>query len=104
MPNNMKKAGMSYKKGGSKKMQAGGGFTYGAGDGDITPQKANMESMAKGGGLKGFMKGGGVMDGMMDKKMKYGGNKGDMRMSAKRDYMKYGGNKGDIRRSAKRDY
>ena len=38
---------------------------------------------------------------------KYGGNKGDLRRSAKRDYMemqKYGGNKGDIRRSAKRDY
>jgi hypothetical protein len=48
------------------------------------------------------------MDGMMDKKMKYGGNRGDERMSAKRDYMKkggqYGGNKGDIRRSAKKDY
>ena len=38
---------------------------------------------------------------------KYGGNKGDLRRSAKRDYMemqKYGGNKGDIRRSAKKDY
>tara|TARA_R110000824_G_scaffold287608_1_gene475694 strand:+ start:1752 stop:3191 length:1440 start_codon:yes stop_codon:yes gene_type:complete len=37
----------------------------------------------------------------------YGGNKGDERRSAKRDYMetdKYGGNKGDERRSAKRDY
>ena len=54
-----------------KKMKAGGGFTYGAGDGDMTPQKSGMEMMAKGGGLKGFMK---------------GGNKGDMRRSAKRDY------------------
>jgi hypothetical protein len=105
---------MGTKKGQMRKtsrkayMQDGGGFTYGAGDGDMTPQKANMESMAKGGGLKGFMAGGGVMDGMMDKKMKYGGNRGDERMSAKRDYMKkggqYGGNKGDIRRSAKKDY
>ena len=36
----------------------------------------------------------------------YGGNKGDLRRSAKRDYTegKYGGNKGDLRRSAKRDY
>ena len=74
---------MGTKKGQMRKtsrkayMQDGGGFTYGAGDGDMTPQKANMESMAKGGGLKGFMAGGGVMDGMMDKKMKYGGNRGD---------------------------
>ena len=99
MPNNMKNAGIKYKMGKE---------TFGAGDGDMTPQKANMESMAKGGGLMGFMSGGGVMDGMMEKKMKYGGNKGDERMSAKRDYMKkggqYGGNKGDIRRSAKKDY
>ena len=44
-----------------------GGFTYGAGDGDNTPQKENMTSMAKGGGLMGFTNGGGVMDGMMTK-------------------------------------
>ncbi len=62
------------------KYQGGGGFTYGAGDGDITPQKANMESMAKGGGLMGFTTGGGVMDGMMDKKGKGGGTgKGNAR-------------------------
>ena len=54
MPNNMKKAGMSY--------TYGGGFTKGAGDGDITPSKAGMESMAKDGGLKGFMEGGSVLD------------------------------------------
>ncbi len=54
MSNNMKKAGTSY--------TYGGGFTKGAGDGDITPSKAGMESMAKGGGLKGFMSGGSVID------------------------------------------
>lgn len=31
----------------------------------ITPAKANMRAMAKGGGLKGFMKGGGAYDGLM---------------------------------------
>ena len=98
------KKGMMRKTSRKAYMKEGGGFTYGAGDGDITPQKANMESMAKGGGLKGFMAGGGVMDGMMDKKMKYGGNKGDERRSATRDYMKYGGNKGDIRRSPRKDH
>jgi len=38
---------------------------------------------------------------------KYGGNKGDERRSAKKDYdgmSRYGGNKGDIKRSAKKDY
>jgi len=43
-----------------------GGFTYGAGDGDMTPQKANMRAMAKGGGLKGYMSGGGVIDGLVE--------------------------------------
>mgnify|MGYP003679924258 CR=1 FL=1 len=43
-----------------------GGFTYGAGDGDMTPQKANMRAMAKGGGLKGYMDGGGVYDGLVE--------------------------------------
>jgi hypothetical protein len=40
------------------------------------------------------------------KEGKYGGNKGDFRRSAKKDYTEgtYGGNEGDIRRSAKRDY
>jgi len=40
------------------------------------------------------------------KEGKYGGNKGELRRSAKRDYTegKYGGNKGDFRRSAKKDY
>ena len=57
-----------------------GGFTYGAGDGDMTPQKANMESMAKGGGLMGFTNGGGVMDNMMNKKGAGGGTgKGNAR-------------------------
>ena len=39
--------------------------TYGAGDGYTTPQKANMTAMAKGGGLKGYMSGGGVYDNLM---------------------------------------
>lgn len=83
---------MGTKKGQMRKtsrkayMQDGGGFTYGAGDGDMTPAKANMESMAKGGGLMGFRNGGGVMDGMMDKK-EYGGKAGDMSKS-RRDYSK----------------
>lgn len=50
-----------------KKKYNMGGKTYGAGDGDITPQKANMESMAKGGGLMGFMSGGSVLDPLMNK-------------------------------------
>jgi len=39
--------------------------TYGAGDGYTTPQKANMTAMADGGGLKGYMSGGGVYDNLM---------------------------------------
>ena len=39
--------------------------TYGAGDGRVTPQKANMTAMADGGGLKGYMSGGGVYDNLM---------------------------------------
>ena len=34
--------------------------TYGAGNGRMTPQKANMRAMADGGGLKGYMSGGDV--------------------------------------------
>ena len=40
-------------------------------------------------------------------RQKYGGNKGDEKRSAKKDYdgmSRYGGNKGDIKRSAKKDY
>jgi len=54
----------------NKNYNYGGGFTKGAGDGDITPGKAGMESMAKSGGLKGFMDGGSVIDYKM-----YGGTK-----------------------------
>jgi hypothetical protein len=54
----------------SKKYNYGGGFTRGAGDGDMTPGKAGMVSMAKDGGLKGFMAGGSVIDYKM-----YGGTK-----------------------------
>ena len=52
----------------------GGGFTMGAGDGDMTPAKAGMMEMAKGGGLMGFMNGGSVLDPMMGQ-MKMGGQK-----------------------------
>jgi hypothetical protein len=44
-----------------------GGATYGAGDGDMSPQKVAMTSMAAGGGLKGFMAGGSVLDPLMNK-------------------------------------
>jgi hypothetical protein len=57
---NVKKYGKGYNMGGS---------TMGAGDGDMTPQKAGMRAMAKGGGLMGFMEGGSVLDPMM-----YGGS------------------------------
>ena len=66
------------------------GFTYGAGDGDISPRDANMESMARGGGLMGFRNGGGVMDGM-EKASSYkrGGTKTGMkRKTARRAYVK----------------
>tara|TARA_R110000787_G_scaffold1636_1_gene7056 strand:- start:1129 stop:1365 length:237 start_codon:yes stop_codon:yes gene_type:complete len=68
-----------------------GGFTMGAGDGDITPRDANMNMMAKGGGLMGFMNGGGVMDGMMkgDVYGNGGGTKrGGVRKTARRAYTK----------------
>tara|TARA_R100001440_G_scaffold74555_3_gene100181 strand:+ start:746 stop:1039 length:294 start_codon:yes stop_codon:yes gene_type:complete len=78
MPVNMERAGMSYKKGGSKKKKKmsmrkyniGGDrdpkMSMGDGGMGMTAREMNMESMAKGGGLKGmFMNGGGVMDGMM---------------------------------------
>ena len=57
---NVKKYGKGYNMGGS---------TMGAGDGDMTPQKAGMRAMAEGGGLMGFLKGGSVLDPMM-----YGGS------------------------------
>lgn len=74
-----------YKKGGAKKKGAQalfdklkgmgyskmGGSTYGAGDGDITPNRARMNQMAKGGGLMGYMNGGDVLD---PKTMGYGGS------------------------------
>ena len=88
MPNNMRRAGMSYKIGGSssakKKIKSENKMTYNMGgtgmggftssdDGmrDITPQTMAMESMAAGGGLKGFVNGGSVLDnvqGMMKRR------------------------------------
>jgi len=53
--------------------QYGGGFTDGAGDGDITPKKARMNMMSKGGGLMGYMDGGSVLDPSTMSSMKYGG-------------------------------
>ena len=52
----------------------GGGFTMGAGDGDMTPAKAGMRAMAASGGLMGFLEGGSVIDPMMGQ-MKRGGQK-----------------------------
>ena len=68
MPNNMI---TKYGSGGKapKKMNKGG-MSYGAGDGDVTPRDANMNMMAKNGGLVGFPTGGSVLDGMMT----YGGS------------------------------
>jgi len=63
MPNNMKKAGMNY--------EYGGGFTNGAGDGDVTPTRARMDQMSKGGGLMGYMNGGDVLN---PNTMGYGGS------------------------------
>jgi|SaaInl47_10m_RNA_FD_contig_51_1294919_length_1021_multi_4_in_0_out_0_3 hypothetical protein len=75
------KVGPKYGKGGSTmqstdKYTYGGGFTMGAGDGDMTPGKAGMRAIAKGGGLMGFMEGGDVTQpGSMDY-YKMGGGKG----------------------------
>jgi len=62
-----------------KGYQYGGGFTMGAGDGDMSPAKAGMIAMAKGGGLMGFMSGGSVLDPMM-KKMQPGGEAKDFKV------------------------
>ena len=69
MPNNMITKYESGGKAPKKKMQMGG-KSYGAGDGYITPRDANMNMMAKNGGLVGFPTGGSVLDGMMT----YGGS------------------------------
>ena len=53
-----------------KGYQNGGGFTMGAGDGDMSPAKAGMIAMAKGGGLMGFMNGGSPLDVLTDPRMK----------------------------------
>ena len=55
-----------YGNGGSKPMKGYnmGGSTMGAGDGDMTPQKAGMREMAASGGLMGFLDGGSVLDPM----------------------------------------
>mgnify|MGYP003149762606 CR=1 FL=1 len=75
--------------------------------GDITETEDDEEMMEdeEYGGNKGDLRRSAKRDYTEDKP--YGGNKGDLRRSAKKDYTeraKYGGNKGDIRRSAKKDY
>jgi hypothetical protein len=74
-----------YKDGGAKKKSAQalfdklkgmgyskmGGSTYGVGNGNMTPGKARMNQMAKGGGLMGYMNGGDVLD---PSTMGYGGS------------------------------
>ena len=90
MPKNMENAGISYQRGGSngkKKKMNMGGISYGAGDGNITPRDANMNLMAKNGGLVGFKPGGSVLDGMM---MSSGGGTkaGSVRKTARRAYKK----------------
>ena len=47
-----------------------GSDTFGAGDGNVTPAKAGMDMMAKGGGLMGFMNGDSVLDAQMGKEYK----------------------------------
>ena len=75
MPNNMRKAGMTYGSGGSsspkkkmKKMQDGGMFNTGTPQEDNmmmrnggNPGKERMQAYAKNGGLMGYMAGGDVM-------------------------------------------
>tara|TARA_R100000541_G_scaffold2918_1_gene9473 strand:- start:7320 stop:7661 length:342 start_codon:yes stop_codon:yes gene_type:complete len=113
MPNNMSRAGMNYKIGGSssakkkkkkenkmKRYNMGGdtlmatgagGFTS-SDDGmrDLTPQAMAMETMAAAGGLEMFSNGSGsVLDPMMNKMKKGGGTKkGMMRKTARRAYKK----------------
>tara|TARA_Y100000361_G_C11037650_1_gene278161 strand:+ start:45 stop:263 length:219 start_codon:yes stop_codon:yes gene_type:complete len=62
--------------------------SYGDGDMNETPRQAAMESMAKGGGLKGFMDGGSVLDPIMGKMKRGGTKKGMRRKTARRAYMK----------------
>jgi hypothetical protein len=75
--------------------------------GDITETEDDEEMMEdeEYGGNKGDLRRSAKRD--YTERAKYGGNKGDLRRSAKRDYTEdkpYGGNKGDLRRSAKKDY
>jgi len=63
MPNNMRIAGRKYTVGGARDKKN----SYGDGGMDGSPQSYNMNKMAAGGGLKGFMAGGSVIDGLMDK-------------------------------------
>ena len=57
---------MKYQAGGFVPSSTGND-TFGAGDGNISPRDAGMDSMAKGGGLMGFMNGGSVLDAQMGK-------------------------------------
>lgn len=88
---NMKKYGKGGDKGAKALMAAlkakgykRGGDTYGAGDGDITPGKARMNLMAKGGGLMGYMAGGDVLDPSTMSSMRYGGGMKKKKKSMKK--------------------
>ena len=87
---------MGTKKGQMRKtsrkayMQDGGGFTYGAGDGNTTPQKAGMNN-PRVGMVDRFAKMGGTMGttDVMDVYKKGGGTKkGMMRKTARRAFKK----------------
>jgi hypothetical protein len=72
------------------KANMGGGFTYGAGDGDTTPQKAGMNN-PRVGMVDRFAKMGGTMGttDVMDVYKKGGGTKkGMVRKTARRAYKK----------------
>ena len=60
---------MKYQAGGFVPSSTGND-TFGAGDGNISPRDAGMDSMAKNGGLMGFLAGGSVLDAQMGKKSK----------------------------------
>jgi len=63
MPNNMRIAGKKYEVGGARDKKN----SYGDGGMDGSPQSYNMNRMAAGGGLMGFLEGGSVIDGLMEK-------------------------------------
>ena len=65
---------MKYQAGGFVPSSTGND-TFGAGDGNISPRDAGMDSMAKNGGLMGFINGGSVLDAQMGKAQRGGAYK-----------------------------